>query len=135
MMDDNSNSNSDPKMPPLYTRRKFLNASAAAIALASVPLGARIARAAAPPALKFGGPTPNSKFYLTSYGGTPEVDVNSWRFGIKGLVETAIELSYDEIRKLPAIEQPLTLECISNPPDGTAISHAIWTGVKLRPLL
>ncbi|HYL60151.1 MAG TPA: molybdopterin-dependent oxidoreductase [Candidatus Acidoferrales bacterium] len=134
MMDDNSNS--DPKAPPLYTRRRFLAASASAIALASIPAAARVARGdAQSPALKFGGPTPNSKFYLTSYGGTPEVDVKSWRFAIKGLVDNAFELSYDDVRKLPAVEQPLTLECISNPPDGTAISHAVWTGTKLRPLL
>lgn len=118
MMDDNSNSNSNSTAPPLklITRRKFLTASASAIALASIPLSARLARADALPALKFGGPTPNAKFYLTSYGSTPDVDVNSWRFSIKGLVENAQEFSYDEIRKMPAIEQPLTLECISTPP-------------------
>lgn len=135
MMDDNSNSNSTAPPLKLITRRKFLTASASAIALASIPLSRRLARADELPALKFGGPTPNAKFYVTSYGSTPDVDVNSWRFSIKGLVENAQEFSYDDIRKMPAIEQPLTLECISNPPDGTAISNAIWKGVKLRPIL
>jgi len=63
------------------------------------------------------------------------VDVNSWNFSIKGMVENPLRLSYADIRKLPSIDQMLTLECISNPPDGTAISNAVWTGVKLRPLL
>jgi DMSO/TMAO reductase YedYZ molybdopterin-dependent catalytic subunit len=113
------------------TRRKFLAASGAAIALASVP---RIARASAT-APRFGGPTPNDKFYVTSYARTPSVDINSWRFGIKGLVESPIQLSYPDIRKLSQIDEMLTLECISNPPDGTAIGNARWTGVQLRPLL
>ncbi len=119
----------------LITRRKFLAAAGSALALASIPLNARIARANASPALKFGGPTPNSKFYVTSYASTPAVDLNSWNFSVKGMVENPIQFSYADIRKLPAINQMLTLECISNPPDGTAISNATWTGVKLRPIL
>jgi DMSO/TMAO reductase YedYZ molybdopterin-dependent catalytic subunit len=115
----------------LITRRKFLAGSGAAIALASVP---RIARASAT-ASKFGGPTPNASFYVTSYARTPSVDVNSWRFSIKGLVENPLEFSYSNIGVLPRIDETLTLECISNPPDGTAIGNAKWTGVRLRPLL
>jgi DMSO/TMAO reductase YedYZ molybdopterin-dependent catalytic subunit len=115
----------------VITRRKFLAASSAAIALASIP---RIARAAATVS-KFGGPTPNANFYVTSYASTPAVDLNSWRFGIKGLVENPQQFSYADIRKLPKIDEILTLECISNPPDGTAIGNAKWTGVQLRPLL
>jgi DMSO/TMAO reductase YedYZ molybdopterin-dependent catalytic subunit len=115
----------------VITRRKFLAASGAAIALARIP---RIARGATM-AQRFGGPTPNDKFYVTSYARTPLVDLNSWRFGIKGLVESPIQFSYADIRKLPKIDEMLTLECISNPPDGTAIGNARWTGVQLRPLL
>ena len=126
-----------PPQDSVLTRRKFLTVATSALALASIPLNARIARASAPPTskLKFGGPTPNSKFYVTSYASTPTVDVNSWNFSIKGMVENPLRLSYADIRKLPSIDQMLTLECISNPPDGTAISNAVWTGVKLRPLL
>ena len=121
----------------LLTRRKFLTATASALALASIPLSARIARASASPTskLKFGGPTTNSKFYVTSYASTPTVDVNSWNFSVTGKVENPLRFSYADIRKLPSIDQMLTLECISNPPDGTAISNAVWTGVKLRPIL
>jgi DMSO/TMAO reductase YedYZ molybdopterin-dependent catalytic subunit len=115
----------------LITRRKFLAGSGAALALAGIP---RVARAAAP-ASNFGGPTPNADFYVTSYSSTPRVDVSSWRFKITGLVQNPRQFSYADIRKLPKIDQMLTLECISNPPDGTAISNANWTGVRLRPLL
>src|SRR6202035_5676046 len=115
----------------VITRRKFLAASGAALALASIP---RTARAAATTP-KFGGPTANANFYITSYARTPAVDVNSWHFSIKGLVENPQQFSYADIRKLPKIDEMLTLECISNPPDGTAIGNAKWTGVRLRPLL
>lgn len=63
------------------------------------------------------------------------MDVDSWRFKITGLAENPRQSSYDQIRQLPKIDEMLTLECISNPPDGTAISNANWTGVRLRPLL
>ena len=114
----------------MITRRKFIAGSVAAIALAGIP---RVARGAA--SVKFGGPTPNDKFYITSYSSTPLVNVDSWRFTIKGMVENPRTFSYADIRKLPKIDQMLTLECISNMPDGTAISNALWTGVRLRPLL
>ena len=114
----------------MITRRKFIAGSSAAIALAGIP---RVAPAAA--SVKFGGPTPNDKFYITSYSSTPLVNVDSWRFTIKGLVENPKRFSYSDIQKLPKIDEKLTLECISNPPDGTAISNAVWTGVRLRPLL
>ena len=115
----------------MITRRKFLASSGAALAIAGIP---RMARAAAE-ASKLGGPTPNANFYVTSYASTPSVDLNSWRFNIKGLVENPHQFSYADIRKLPKIDEMLTLECISNPPDGTAIGNAKWTGVQLRPLL
>ncbi len=120
------------------TRRKFVRLAGAAFALANIPAAAKLASAASPTAaapLRFGGPTPNEKFYLTSYGGSPLIVPASWRLKIKGLVENPLELSYGEIRRLPQFKQTLTLECISNPPDGTAIGNADWVGTKLKPIL
>jgi len=120
------------------TRRKFVRLAGAAVALASLPAATKLARAAssAPDApLPFGGPTPNDKFYLTSYGGSPIIDPATWRLKITGLVENPLELSYGDIRKLPQVKQTLTLECISNPPDGTAIGNADWVGTRLKPIL
>lgn len=120
------------------TRREFVRLAGAALALANIPAAAKLASGAssAPQApLQFGGLTPNDKFYLTSYGGSPLIDPASWRLKIKGLVENPLELSYGEIRRLPQFKQTLTLECISNPPDGTAIGNADWVGTKLKPIL
>src|SRR5437588_10260888 len=120
------------------TRRKFVGLASAAVAIASLPAAAKLASAASSasgPPLNFGGPTPNEKFYLTSYGGSPNIDPATWRLKIKGLVENPLELSYGDIRKLPQIKQTLTLECISNPPDATAIGNADWVGTRLKPIL
>jgi hypothetical protein len=117
------------------SRRDFVLIAASAGTLALIPRSVQHAFAAESPALAFGGPTPNADFYITSYGNTPTVDAASWRLHIKGLVENPLELSYDDIKGLPPIDETLTLECISNPPDGTAISNAKWVGPKLKPLL
>jgi DMSO/TMAO reductase YedYZ molybdopterin-dependent catalytic subunit len=117
------------------TRRKFVRLAGAALALANLPTTAKLASAAASTPQRFGGITPNDKFYVTSYGGTPLIDPATWSLKITGLVEKPIELSYADIRKLPQIKQTLTLECISNAPDGTAIGNADWAGTKLKPIL
>lgn len=106
-----------------------------AIALANLPMRTPMARAQSSSGLSFGRPSPNSEFYVTSYSSTPEVDAERWSLRIKGLVSHPLELSYADLRKLPSIKQTLTLECISNPPDGDAISNAEWVGVRLKPLL
>ncbi len=119
----------------IVTRRQFVSLAGSAIVLAGLPFAARraLAESAAPTA--FGGPTPNSDFYVTSFGNTPKVDAGRWRLRIKGLVSHPLELSYADIRKLPPIKETLTLECISNYPNGDAIGNAEWVGVKLKPLL
>src|SRR5271167_2394553 len=116
------------------TRRKFVRLAGTALALANLPTSVKLASAAtsAPP---LGGATPNDKFYVTSYGGTPLIDPATWSLKIAGLVENPLELSYAEVRKLPAFKQTLTLECISNAPDGTSIGNADWVGTRLKPIL
>jgi DMSO/TMAO reductase YedYZ molybdopterin-dependent catalytic subunit len=79
--------------------------------------------------------TPNDQFYITSKGGTPTLDRNKWELKFDGLVERPFSINYQDLLKLPRIEKVYTLECISNPIDGTAISNARWTGTPLKPLL
>ncbi len=105
-----------------------------ALALANLPTTVKLASAATSTP-RFGGATPNEKFYVTSYGGTPLIDPATWSLKITGLVEHPIELSYADIRKLPQLKQTLTLECISNAPDGTSIGNADWVGARLKPML
>lgn len=117
------------------TRRKFVRLAGGALTLAGLPAIAKIADAAPSDPKSFGGLTPNADFYVTSYGSTPSVDINQWSLKIHGMVERPLTLSHADIRRLPPVTQTLTLECIGNPPDGSAIGNARWTGVMLKPLL
>lgn len=65
----------------------------------------------------------------------PEIDVNSWNLQIKGMVDNPLKLTYDEIRSMPAIEEFVTLECISNKIGGDLIGTALWKGVPLKNIL
>jgi DMSO/TMAO reductase YedYZ molybdopterin-dependent catalytic subunit len=115
------------------TRREFI--VLAGIAVMAADASVRAAQAADSLPQSFGGPTPNGNFYITSYGGTPAVDADAWRLRITGLVKHPLVLSYGDIRAMAPVNEMLTLECISNPPNGDAISNANWTGVRLAPLL
>jgi DMSO/TMAO reductase YedYZ molybdopterin-dependent catalytic subunit len=119
-------------------RRRFIRIATGIIALAGAPAAARaIASANAPktPAGGWGGFTPNADFYVTTYGATPRVDAGQWRLKIHGLVKNSLELDLKAITALPPVDETLTLECIGNPPNGTAIGNAVWAGPKLDALL
>jgi len=119
------------------TRRKFVRMAGSALIAANLPLVLKVTRltAAEHPTPPFGGLTPANRFYVTTYGATPRVDRAAWRLRIGGLVENPLELNWSAIKQLPAIDETLTLECISNPPDGDLIGNARWVGPALRPLL
>jgi len=65
----------------------------------------------------------------------PNVDRGSWRLRIDGLVGQPASLGYDELLAMPAIEQYVTLQCISNLVGGDLVGTAKWTGVPLRRVL
>ncbi|HEX6646644.1 MAG TPA: molybdopterin-dependent oxidoreductase [Nitrososphaeraceae archaeon] len=80
--------------------------------------------------------TPTYLFYRIDINPIiPEVDVNSWNLLIKGMVDTPLKLSYEEIKSMSAIEEFVTLECISNKIGGDLIGTALWKGVRLKDIL
>jgi DMSO/TMAO reductase YedYZ molybdopterin-dependent catalytic subunit len=80
--------------------------------------------------------TSNEDFYVVSKNVIdPTVSVSRWRLKVEGLVDAPFQLTYDELRALPAVSQFTTLICISNPVGGPLISNAKWTGVPLKDLL
>ncbi|HJU59000.1 MAG TPA: molybdopterin-dependent oxidoreductase [Nitrososphaeraceae archaeon] len=80
--------------------------------------------------------TPTYLFYRIDINPiVPEIDVNSWNLQIKGMVDNPLKLTYDEIRSMPAIEEFVTLECISNKIGGDLIGTALWKGVRLKDIL
>jgi len=80
--------------------------------------------------------TPTSEFYTVSKNFIdPSVAANGWRLKIDGLVDRPMDLSYDDLRALPASEGYYTLMCISNEVGGDLMGNAMWRGVKLAYLL
>jgi DMSO/TMAO reductase YedYZ molybdopterin-dependent catalytic subunit len=111
------------------------------------PAGAAPIRAALPPAdadaaafLAIRGLTPevtaNRLHYTVDESIIdPDVDERSWRLRVGGLVGRSLELGYDELLAMPAVEQHVTLQCISNFVGGDLVGTAKWTGVPLREVL
>jgi DMSO/TMAO reductase YedYZ molybdopterin-dependent catalytic subunit len=80
--------------------------------------------------------TSNDSFYTVSKNFIdPTVAANGWRLKIDGLVDRPMELTYDDLRALPASEGYYTLMCISNEVGGDLWGNAYWRGVKLGYLL
>lgn len=79
--------------------------------------------------------TPTADFYEQQYQGVAEVDVDSWRLTIDGLVRRPLTLDDAAVRALPRAEMMRTLECIGNPVGGNQIGNANWAGFWLADVL
>lgn len=91
--------------------------------------------------------TPNEQFYVRGHFPIPEVHAQSWRLKVEGAVASPFELSYEELRQMPARTMTATLECAGNGRsflepkvkgvawDLGAVGNAEWTGVLLRDVL
>ena len=80
--------------------------------------------------------TPNEQFFTTQHYGHPGVDVDAYRLRVSGLVDTALELSMDDLRAMPSRDLVFGFECSGNrgPLNGLS-SNGRWTGVSLRTVL
>ena len=80
--------------------------------------------------------TPNEGFYVVDEEIIdPDIDATVWRLDVGGVVRLPLAFTYEELRRLPAVERFQTLECISNPVGGNLISNAKWVGVPLPEIL
>ena len=91
--------------------------------------------------------TPNDLFYVRSHFYTPVIDAASWRLRVAGDVKTLLNLTLDDIRRMPSTTMTATLECAGNgraffdpPVAGVqwrkgAVGTAAWTGVRLADVL
>ena len=81
--------------------------------------------------------TPVGNFYVVSKNlfVDPTVDGQSWRLHIGGLVDKTLSLSLADLRALPATQEYVTMECISNNVGGGQISTGNFKGVALRDLV
>src|ERR1051325_6276779 len=58
--------------------------------------------------------TPTDLFYVRSHMSIPQVDASTFTLKIGGEANSAISLSLDELKKLPAVTITTTLECAGN---------------------
>ena len=78
--------------------------------------------------------TPTESFYIRShFSDVPELDPDTWRLQIEGLVSNPITLSLDDLRHMPSSELVITLECAGNsrsyvnpPAEGFPSGTARW---------
>ena len=80
--------------------------------------------------------TPNSSFYRVDTALVlPQVAPSSWQLRIHGMVAHEMTLTFDDLLKLPLMEDWITLCCVSNPVGGPYIGNALWLGTSLSKLL
>ncbi len=90
--------------------------------------------------------TPNDVFFVRSHHGPPRLDLKR-RLVVGGLVDSPLELSLDEVKKLPQTTVTAVLQCSGNGRSlmnpvvpgvqwtHGAMGQAEWTGVRLAELL
>lgn len=92
--------------------------------------------------------TPNHLFYVrTHFGVFKGLDRRTWRLKVEGRVERPLDLSYDDLVKMPSRTEVALLECSGNgrvflvpkaegvPWELGAVGTAEWTGVPLAAIL
>jgi DMSO/TMAO reductase YedYZ molybdopterin-dependent catalytic subunit len=65
----------------------------------------------------------------------PSVKADGWSLRIEGMVDQPLDLTLDDLERLPSVTRPSTLMCVSNPVGGDLIGTSEWTGVRLGDLL
>jgi DMSO/TMAO reductase YedYZ molybdopterin-dependent catalytic subunit len=80
--------------------------------------------------------TPNDDFYrIDTALSFPNVNLDTWKLRIHGMVDNDLELSYQDILDMPQVERTITICCVSNEIGGPYIGNAVWQGVFLKDLL
>jgi DMSO/TMAO reductase YedYZ molybdopterin-dependent catalytic subunit len=91
--------------------------------------------------------TPIDRFFVRTHVNVPMIDVARWRLRVEGEVATALTLTLDAVKKLPAVELVSVAECAGNgrrffePPvpgvqwGNGAVGNGRWRGVRLAEIL
>ena len=91
--------------------------------------------------------TPAGMHYLLTHFDVPYLSAENWRLDVSGLVADPVSLTLDDIKALPAVTMPVTLECAGNgraamlprtcsmPWLYEAVGTAEWTGTSLSNVL
>jgi DMSO/TMAO reductase YedYZ molybdopterin-dependent catalytic subunit len=80
--------------------------------------------------------TPTEDFYRIDIDTVPpEINSASWSLQVSGLFDRPRSLTLADVQAFPAITQPVTMSCISNPVGGDLIGTANWKGAPLHLVL
>ena len=80
--------------------------------------------------------TSSSAFYRIDIDTLPPViEADAWALEVSGLFDRPRRLTLSDLLAFPAVTQPITLSCISNPLGGDLIGTSNWTGAPLRVVL
>ena len=83
--------------------------------------------------------TQTSDLFVLAHMGIPAVSADDWSLQIDGLVETPLNLTFEDLQKLPKREIVTIHQCAGSPLNPTAptrrIANVRWAGVDLRELL
>lgn len=81
--------------------------------------------------------TPNNDFYIIQHYNQPEIDAQSFRLKVSGLVERELNLSMAQLQSRPRIEIDAGFECGGNGERlfQGLIGNARWAGCSLKDLL
>ncbi len=73
--------------------------------------------------------TPTDLFYRIDISPrVPTINAGTWRLNITGLVDNPMEITYEELKAMPSVEQFSSLSCVSNKVGGDLISNAYGKG-------
>ena len=138
---------------PALTRRSILAAAATLPLAAQAETPGMIIRQKEPENLEFPFDslnsflTPNDRFYVRNHHPVPKLEAATWKLRVDGAVSKPLDLTYAELRALPSVTIPATLECAGNSRvflvpqtpgaqwEMGAVSTAEWTGVPLSAIL
>lgn len=80
--------------------------------------------------------TPNNEFYrIDTAIAVPNINIDTWRLQIDGMVDNPIEFTYKELTNKPVFQLDDTIACVSNEVGGSLVGNARWLGIRLDDLI
>jgi DMSO/TMAO reductase YedYZ molybdopterin-dependent catalytic subunit len=80
--------------------------------------------------------TPNNEFYrIDTAISVPNINIETWRLQIDGMVNNPLTLSYKQLTDRPVFELDDTISCVSNEIGGNLVGNARWLGIRLDDLI
>ncbi len=70
-------------------------------------------------------------FRIYTVNGIPAFDPATWKLQVDGMVANPMELSYDDLMKLPQTQQQGVFHCVT----GWSVPNLTWAGVRMTDIL